>query len=239
MRISSRSAVTSAFLFISIYISGCTKKETSPPAAEMTKIDQLLAIAKQNPSYDNYVFVGLEFEAQNKHLEAIENYKKALEINPNAPIAYNNICASFNNLARFADAAYNCEKSIALDPNLELAQNNLKVAKEGLVELKKTVKEKNKDWKSRKGLKSEDLIAIGLDYFNVRELDSAIEVWNRIKEGDPMYAMAQNNLASSYILQKKLGPAEKAINQALKLEPENGLFLNNKKWLEDVRAEKK
>jgi hypothetical protein len=45
---------------------------------------------------------------------------------------HNNICATFNELARYAEAVRHCELAITLDPAFTLAQRNLQWAQDQL-----------------------------------------------------------------------------------------------------------
>lgn len=71
----------------------------------------------------------------------------------------------------------------------------------------------------------------GLEYYNRGDHAQAIAVWRQISEGHPLYARAQNNIGASAILLKRFDEAEKAINNALRVDPKSQLFLNNQKWL--------
>jgi cytochrome c-type biogenesis protein CcmH/NrfG len=43
--------------------------------------------------------------------------------------------------------------------------------------------------------------------------------------------VAQNDIASIYIVQKKFDLAQKALDNALRIDPENQLYKNNLEWL--------
>lgn len=221
--------------------SGCTKRPTTGTGAPnaQTKIHQLVQAAESKPTFENFIALGFEYGMAGRSDEAIAAYNRAIAINSKSAIGWNNLCAEFNTQKRYADALPNCEKAVALDSKYELAQNNLKVASIGLEKQKKIVVEKNKNWMQRAGLSTQDLMNIGMEFYSVRALENAVEVWTRIKSGDPLYAVAQNNLASSFIMLGKIGHAEKALAEALRLDPKNTLFVNNKLWLERVKTEKK
>lgn len=229
------------FLLLSLVATlGCTARKSSKPNVNsensLAKLEELIAVS---PSYENYISLGLELSKVNRGTEAVAAYRKAIEINPQAPIAWNNMCAEFNNLQRYADAIANCKKAIELEPKFQLARNNLELANTRIVELKKVVSEKKKSLLANPSPASQELIDLGMDLFNISELNSSIEIWSKVGQNDPLYATAQNNIASSYILLKKFGSAETAIGKALKIDPSNVLFANNKKWLEEQRAQQK
>ena len=53
----------------------------------------------------------------------------ALELRPNYAEARNNICAGYNKLGRYEEAAAACEQALRYKPDLELARNNLQYAR--------------------------------------------------------------------------------------------------------------
>lgn len=229
------------FLVLLTITVGCTKK-TEPVAPAPVAADPIAELQKTleaAPSYENHIALGLKLSETGQSPEAIAMYKKATEINADGPLAWSNICAEFNKQNKFADALPNCEKAVALDATFVLAQNNLKFAKDSLAALKTTAVAKKTEVLANTKATSQDFINVGMELFNARELDSSVSVWGRVKKSDPLFAMAQNNIASSYILLEKFESAETALGEALKLDPANTLFMNNKKWLEDARAAKK
>jgi hypothetical protein len=44
--------------------------------------------------------------------------------------AWNNMCAAYNKLARYENAAAACEQALRYKPDLELARNNLQFAQQ-------------------------------------------------------------------------------------------------------------
>jgi tetratricopeptide (TPR) repeat protein len=219
----------------------CSKKtiETSntSPAVVADKLVELQQNVEKSPSYENYIALGLELANRNRHPEAIVAYEKAVQINPKASIAYNNICAAFNAQTRFADAIESCEKALALEPNFALAKNNLQYAKEKFTVFRNEVMAKKPEL-LKNAKTSEDHLNIGMQLFLARDLVTANQVWNKIPSSDPFYPAALNNLASSYILEGKFDDAEKSLNKALSLQPGNQLFSNNKRWLESKKMSK-
>ena len=57
-----------------------------------------------------------------------------LDKDPNNLIAFNNICASHNNLKEFELAKEACKKALEIDSNFQLAKNNLQLAEKRLKE---------------------------------------------------------------------------------------------------------
>ena len=61
--------------------------------------------------------------------ESIAACRAALELRPNYAEAWNNICAAYNKLGRYEEAAAACEQALRYKPDLELARNNLQYAR--------------------------------------------------------------------------------------------------------------
>lgn len=215
------------FLLLS---AACTKNK---PAANKPTEDLLVTLEKQiktSPSYENYIKYGVELGKRGHHLGSLEAYEKAAELNPKAPLAWNNICAELNALHRYAEAASNCEIAISSEPNFELAKNNLAYSQQKVAEL--TAKYSDNKRKLMKSKNPQELIDLGMGLYSLNDHTAAIEAWSKVSKEAKLFATAQNNIASSYIVLNQFPLAEKAISQALALEPNNQLFTNNKKWLE-------
>ena len=71
-------------------------------------------------------------ENLNKYKEAIENYEKAIKVNPNQDNYYNNLGISLHNLKKYKEAIKNYEKAIKINPNDANYYYNLRLAKEKL-----------------------------------------------------------------------------------------------------------
>lgn len=209
-----------------------------PPVELDTPLEKWQEMIAKAPSYENFIGLGLAFDKANRTLEALEAYRKATEINPNAPVAFNNMCAAYNTLGKYIEALPLCEKAVALEPTFQLAKNNLLIAQGKVQELKPMLLTKKKEVLKTPGVGAQELINLGMDFYNVKEFESSAEVWSKVKKNDKLYATAQNNIASSYIQLKKFAEAEKAIQIALKLEPNNELFVGNKNWLERAKTGK-
>jgi tetratricopeptide (TPR) repeat protein len=232
----------SVFVFVFSCLMACTQKATNAKKASLnnTGVDKLAELqqnAEKTPSYENKIALGLEYANQNRLNEAITAYEQALQINPKAPIAYNNICAAFNGLGRYADAIENCEKAIKLEPAFELAKNNLQLAREKFTAYRNELMAKKPEM-IKNAKTTEDQLNVGMQLFLARDLETANKLWSQIPPSDPFYPTALNNLASALILEGKFDQAEKNLDKALSLQPGNQLFSNNKKWLETKKLAK-
>jgi tetratricopeptide (TPR) repeat protein len=65
-------------------------------------------------------------------LGCIAACEKAISIDSNNAVAYNNICSSYNALAKYNKAKEACEQALKINPGFELAKNNLNLALQNL-----------------------------------------------------------------------------------------------------------
>jgi len=225
------------FVFLSGLIMGCTKASMDAAKSPEAKsaVEKLQELVKTQPSYSNYINLGLELARAGRNSEALQAYKRATEVNPSAPLAWNNMCVELNGQKKFAEAIEHCEKALALDPKFQLARNNLEFAKSKRAEQAKELTKKKADMESQKSVTSQQWMNLGMELYNAREFQDSISVWTKIPKKDPLYGLAKNNIASSYIILKDLKKAETALNEALKLDPNNRTFVNNRAWLEDEK----
>jgi tetratricopeptide (TPR) repeat protein len=91
-------------------------------------LDDLKNKANQDPTFENYFALGLELYNRGDFNGSIEVNQKALKLNPNSALAYNNLCAAYNSIGKWNEAEAACKKAIELDPNFQLAKNNLQNA---------------------------------------------------------------------------------------------------------------
>lgn len=88
-------------------------------------------LALEIPSAENYLSLSLTYFNQKKYRECIEACKKALAIKPDYDLAYNNICAAYNQLGDWDNAIKAGEKGLKINPDNELLKGNLAEAYRG------------------------------------------------------------------------------------------------------------
>ena len=102
---------------------GSTKEERIKKAEEF---------AASHPTAGGYIQLSLSYYKEEMYLECIKACEKALELDPNSAIAYNNICSSYNAMQQWEKAALACSKAVKLDTSFQLAKNNLNWARQNL-----------------------------------------------------------------------------------------------------------
>lgn len=219
-------------------LSSCKKSANEPPKTGVAAAEANL---KATPSFENHIALGLELANAGDTARALEMYQKAREMNPKSPLAWNNICATYNSLGKPAEALSYCEKAVELEPNFALAQNNLAWTRGAVKGAANPVPiaERKKQLLAKAGATGSEYLALGFEFYNAKDHASAIELWSKVKASDAEYAKAQNNIATSNIILGHLDKAERALNIALGIEPKNQLFINNRTWLEQTKKAKK
>jgi len=81
--------------------------------------------AEANPTVGIYLNLGEVRYWQGALEESIAASRRAIEMDPDSAIAYNNLCAAHAAEGKWAEAIGECEKALALDPQYELATSNL------------------------------------------------------------------------------------------------------------------
>lgn len=87
-------------------------------AADVTSVPPWKILA------ENHNEVGLRYYSDKKYKEALQNFIKALEIDPNQTSAHNNLGLALSALERYQEAFTAFEKAIILDPHSAIAYSN-------------------------------------------------------------------------------------------------------------------
>ena len=87
-----------------------------------------MAKTKNNIENENNAFYyyerGLAYYSAGNYQEAINNFNKAIELNPNNTTSYNNIGAVYYNLKEYEKAIESCNSAIRLTPDYHLFYRN-------------------------------------------------------------------------------------------------------------------
>ena len=151
--------------------------------------------------------------------EAIKDYNKAIELNPNYAAAYSNRGNAKDNLGEPQAAIEDCNKAIELNPNSALAYNNRGNAKNKLGQHQAAIE----DYTKAIELNPNEATAYnnrGNAKYELGELKEAIKDYNKAIELNPNEATAYNNRGS---VKNNLGEHQAAIedyNKAIELNPD-------------------
>ena len=140
-----------------------------------------------------YEILGAAYMGLKDADKIIENYKKALQINPNHTDAYNNMGMALYNQGKFAEAVKNYQQAIRLEPDFADAHYNLGNALKQNGEVKKAIE----SYKTSLAINPNDADVL-LNYGNALKaygnFDQAIEVFTTVLSLDPNFAAAQINM---------------------------------------------
>jgi protein O-mannosyl-transferase len=109
------------------------KRINSPAVYQQERIIRGEEFVKLYPTTENYLSLSLEYYKVGNFQKCIEACEIALKINPNYALAYNNICAAYNELKQWEKATKACQKGLLLDTNNEMLKANLQRALSNLM----------------------------------------------------------------------------------------------------------
>jgi len=165
-----------------------------------------------------FINLSLEFYQQKDYFNSIITAEKALSIDPQSAIAYNNICTSFNDLFLFDEAIEAGKKATQIAPDFVLAKNNYQYA------LSK------KDTSIDPKIKMQSFLNLSFAFYNAGNQEKTIEFANKVLAIDQNNIVAYNNLCVAYIQLKEFDKAIVAAETALKIAPDFALAKNNLAW---------
>jgi len=93
--------------------------------SKKSKLDMMVDDARISPTYEKWINISLEYYNAGLFVECINACERALEINPQSYVAYNNICSAWNQIGEYEKAAIACEKALIIKPGYETAIGNL------------------------------------------------------------------------------------------------------------------
>jgi tetratricopeptide (TPR) repeat protein len=104
---------------LSIMLIGCEKKEPK------SNLQIALEEVSKNKSSENYLQLSLRYYEAGQYEKCIEAGRESLKLRPDYALAYNNICAAYNNLTKYDEGVQACTQALKIEPGLEIARNNL------------------------------------------------------------------------------------------------------------------
>lgn len=189
-----------------------TYLEIAEKIAENPEIKRII----RNDLAMGYVNRGATYSGLKQHEKAIENFNRAVEINPNFARAYSNRGVIYSDLKKFDRAIADCNIAIILDPNEAVSYYHRGVVYTELGHWEKAIKDYSKAIKLNPNF-IEAYNNCGNAYAHLKLYNEALEDFNKAIELNPNFAAAYNNRGNAY---SDIGNHNKAIKDykiALKL----------------------
>jgi tetratricopeptide (TPR) repeat protein len=133
--------------------------------------------------------------------QAIELYKKAIEIDPKLVAAYNNLGVAYSEQGRYPEAIELYQKALSIDGGFSEARKNLGYAQAHT--------------------------SLGITYFKLKRYDKALAEYSKAVSLDPDFADAHYNLGVFYQRESDLDRAISHYRRAIELDPSNARACNN------------
>ena len=193
----------------------------------LNRLNELNEKLNSSENFAELVNTGLEFYKLGDYHRSIKSTLKAISINPNNAIAYNNLCSSYNQLKMYEKAEKAGLKAVSLDTANLLARSNLAMSRQGLNYLKANPRTSN-DF-------------LNLSYFNYlqNDIEESINMCFEALKLDPSNPLTYNNLCSFYNILGEFEKARIACEKAIALDPDYVQAKNNLKVsLEEIEKAK-
>ncbi|MEI9475835.1 MAG: tetratricopeptide repeat protein [Deltaproteobacteria bacterium] len=181
--------------------------EQRPPVSQERAEERELSIQKiPSSEATNHFNLGLLYHKNNKLPEAIEEYKKAVQIDPFNTGAHNNLGMAYKDLGRYEEAVNHYQKALSIDPKYGKARHNLAVALYQQGDLERAALELNLTISSNPKM-PESYNNLGLLYKKLKKFPEAREFFQKGLSIDPKYASLHYNLALTLEEEGDLGGA--------------------------------
>lgn len=162
---------------------------------------------------------GRAYAAKDKYNEAIEDFKKAIEISPEQSQAYNELGRAYNELREYKKAIEYYDKAIEIDPSgYEYYYADRGIAYRNLGDIERAIEE----YKKALEISSDYPFVydeLGEVYHEKKEYKEAIKWYTKALECDPEYAYCLANRGLTYLNMDEKEKAIEDYNKAADIYP--------------------
>ncbi len=184
------------------------------------------AVQVTDRNYLAYNNLGFFLSGRGNADEAMEDYQKSLEINPNYQDAQNNLGHALAAKGRYAEAIARYEAALRINPNLVEAHNNLGNALSDTGKLEEAIAHYLKALQIRPD--DEDAHNnLGVARAMQGRLEEAAQILGEAVRLKPADASAHSNLGNVLAAQSKFEAAAEQYQISLRLDPANAQARNN------------
>lgn len=177
--------------------------------------------------YSKTLQLAISFYNDKKYIEAISNFNKAIELNPDCLDAYYYRGNLFYDSKEYEKAIADFNKVIELNPVLEEPYNNRGTSFHALKNYEKAIADFNKAIE----LNPQSVQAYnnrGSSFSDLNKYEKAIADYNKVIMLKPDYAQAYNNRGNSFYALKEYEKAVADYNKAIELKPDYMKAYNNR-----------
>ena len=160
--------------------------------------------------------LGVLYDGRGLHDKALEEYERAVAINPTFADAHSNLGVSYKRKGNHEKAIEEYEKALAGNPNLIEARNNLGVAYQAKGMYDKAVQEYEKVLAINPNF-AETHYNLGLVYYFQGMVDKAVDEYEKAIAVNPALAVAHYKLGLTYYETKDFARAKIHIDRAQNL----------------------
>lgn len=162
--------------------------------------------------------LGTAYSFKGQYEKAVDEFKKAIEINPNYVNAYNNLGMAYEEMGLFDKAIVEYKKAIQLKPNYKRAHGNL-----GSVYGKKRLFDRAIA-ECKEAIEIDPAYAdahnnLGIAYINKGWVDQAMTEFKKAIELEPNHMNAHYNLGLVYLVKKMYREAVNEFKKAIRIDP--------------------
>ncbi|MHC4442102.1 MAG: tetratricopeptide repeat protein [Planctomycetota bacterium] len=184
----------------------------------------MLAIAPESPNLLNTI--GLYLADRGKTDEAMEHYKKSLQLEPNYPRTLNNLGALYTKRGQIDEAIIHYRKAIRARYDFPQAHYNLGVMLAKQKRFQQAIQAYNKAIKLKPKY-PQAFNNLGNAFNKMGKTEQAIPYYRKAVELMPTYSLAHNNLASCLTKMEKYEEAMQHYEKSLQHKPDYAHAYNN------------
>jgi tetratricopeptide (TPR) repeat protein len=221
-----KTVLSAAAILVFAVLLLCTRRQVGIWQNDFTLFGHTIEVTADNPNALLYNNLGSAFQSRGRLDEAINCYRRALQINPEYFSAHNNLGLALQSQGRLDEAVSHWLYALKLKPDFAPAHNNLGQALQSQGRFDEAVSHYLLSLKFNPN-NPEAYNNLGIILQSQGRFDEAIKYYRQSLRIRPSYAPAHNNLGLVFQSQGRLDEAIACYQHALNIEPNYPDALNN------------